>query len=131
MNPEIRASEIKVGHRVTEDGMEPVVVAKLGQHGDTMLVTGTEGEQHSFDIDTTVEVEFEYGIDVNLRAVVRVWAGTPADALAQLTAIDAIGLDARLVDNVRLTEVSLHEAHPDLEIFETEDELDGEPKEGT
>jgi hypothetical protein len=61
MSLEIRASEIKVGHRVTEDGYDHIVVAKLDQHGDTMLITGPNGDERSFDIDTVVEVDLEHG----------------------------------------------------------------------
>lgn len=52
--PEIGADALRKGDRYAEPGMESVKVRKLGQHGDTVLVWGTKGEEDALDIDTVV-----------------------------------------------------------------------------
>lgn len=57
MEEEIRASNLKVGDVVIEEGGgddEKITIAQLDQHGDTMLVTTSEGYDRSFDIDESL-----------------------------------------------------------------------------
>lgn len=55
---DIRASEIEKGMHIREYGSpheEGVTVKRVGMHGDTVLITGTNGETPTFDRDQVVE----------------------------------------------------------------------------
>jgi hypothetical protein len=56
---EVRASELSVGDRFAEDGMDPATIAKRGDHGDTVLIWTEDGSEISLDIDTVVTLNPE------------------------------------------------------------------------
>jgi hypothetical protein len=54
---EIRAGDILLGTTIQEPGMEPVEVARVEHIGDDrVLVIGSDGVRHTYDIDTVVEL---------------------------------------------------------------------------
>jgi hypothetical protein len=54
---EIRASEITEKMRIQEFGMDDAfTVTSIDRHGDTMLVTDTDGHETTFDIDEVVDL---------------------------------------------------------------------------
>lgn len=53
---DIRASELEVGDFYSEYGLDDVnEVAERDDHGDTVLITTTTGDEHSYDIDEVLE----------------------------------------------------------------------------
>ena len=52
-----RAKDLRVGDTYREDGLDDwETVASIGGHGDTVLVTTTEGIEHGLDIDLGVDI---------------------------------------------------------------------------
>jgi hypothetical protein len=75
---EIKASEIQPGQRIIEPGMDEITVVEVSWHGDTVLVTDSAEDQHSFDRDTVVELG---GTSQLLRIVLSDTDGTVLDWL--------------------------------------------------
>ena len=53
---EVRASDLGVGDTFAEFGMDPVTAAEVASHGDTVLVTDTDGGRSALDTDDVVEL---------------------------------------------------------------------------
>lgn len=94
----INADAIKPGMTICEDGMDAIHVTEVGQHGDTMLITGFLAEyggahtEQTLDIDTVVELLAEAIPVVPLASV----AATGADWPIPEHHVIAVHLDSYL-----------------------------------